>query len=453
MSDRKNFSSHIGFVLAAAASAIGLGNLWRFPPLAAKYGGGIFLLIYLILAFTLGFVLMITEIAIGRKTGKSAMWAYGALSKKWHFLGILAIVVGCIILPYYSVIGGWVMEYGALYITNNAAVTLDPTFFNSFISSTYTPVIWTLIFTALTAFVLLFGITKGIQRASVIILPVLIVLMIGISVYCLTLPGGLDGLAYYLIPDFSRFSGEAVLEAMGQTFFSLSLAMGIMITYGSYLSKKESIEKSVTQIELFSAGTTILAGLLIIPAVFVFSGGDMSVLQSGPSLMFTQMPLVFDSMGCGPIMGAVFFICVFFAAITSSISLFEVPVSALIDKFKVARWKAVGIVFLGVAAIALIVNFGYSIWSDFMVGRYHILELMDAVSNNVLMPVLALFTCIFIGWIVKGRTKIISDEIEVSSKFATKKFYTVMIKFIAPVCLVIILCFMVQKALIELGIS
>ena len=446
MAEGKAFSGHLGFVLAAAASAIGLGTLWRFPPLAAGYGGGIFLITYLILSFTVGFVLLITEVAIGRKTGKSALFAYGALSRKWHFLGIIAIVIACILVSYYMVIGGWVMEYGTLYITNNAAAALSPGFFQGFIADPFLPVIWTVIFSAITAVVLLFGVTKGIQRVSFVILPLLIVLMAGLAVYCLTLPGGIDGLLYYIIPDVSKFSLEMVLQALGQTFFSLSLAMGIMVTYGSYLSKKENVEKSVLQMEIWTAGTSILAGLLIVPAVYIFTGGDMSAIQSGSALLFTQMPQVFETMGNGTVVGAVFFICVFFAALTSAISLFEVPVSVLIDRFGLSRIKAVGIVFAGIVSLALIVNFGYSIWSGFSVGNMHILEMLDTLSNSILMPLLALLTCIFVGWVVKGRCRIVFEEVESSAPFKTKKFYTVMIKFAAPVCLAAILIFSIIRA-------
>ncbi len=450
MAERKAFSSNLGFVLAAAASAIGLGTLWRFPPLAAEYGGGIFLLTYLILAFTLGFVLLITEIAIGRKTGKSALLAYGELSKKWHFLGVLAVIIACILVSYYMVIGGWVMEYGTLYITNNAAAVLSPGFFQGFISDPFLPVIWTVIFSAVTAVVLLFGVTKGIQRVSVVILPLLIILMAILAVYCITLPGGLDGLLYYIIPDVSKFSLEMVLQALGQTFFSLSIAMGIMVTYGSYLSKKESVEKSVLQMECWTAGAAILAGLLIVPAVFIFTGGDMSAIQSGSALLFTQMPQVFETMGSGTVVGAVFFICVFFAALTSAISLFEVPVSALIDRFNLSRAKAVAIVFAGTSVLALIVNFGYSIWSGFTIGNMHILEMLDTLSNSILMPLLALLTCIFIGWVIKGRCNVVSEEVERSSPFKTKKFYVIMIKFVAPVCLAAILCFMFIQTMVSI---
>ena len=448
MSERKGFTSRLGFILAAAAAAIGIGALWRFPPLVVEYGGGAFLILFLLMTFTLGFVLLITEIALGRKTGKSALLAFSSLNKKWGFLGFLSIAVACLILPYYSVIGGWVMNYGALYITNNSALALTPGYFQTFMSDPILPVIWTVIFLAITAGILLFGVTKGIQRFSTIILPLLIVVMIGISVYCISLPGGIDGLAHYFLPDFSKLSGMAVLEALGMAFFSLCVASGAMVTYGSYLSKKEDIEKSVFNMVFFSAGVTILAGLLIVPAFFSFFGE--AALQSGTGLLFEQMPLVFETMPFGAVVGAVFFICVFFAAITSSIALFEVQTSALIDRFRLSRAKAVGIVFGVALVLALAVNFGYSIWSNITFGRLHILEIMDNVSGNILMPTVALLTCIFVGWIIKGKTSVISEEVEQSGRFRIKKIHHVMTRYIAPVCLAVILSFMVLKFLLSI---
>ncbi|HJJ46793.1 MAG TPA: sodium-dependent transporter, partial [Methanocorpusculum sp.] len=460
--ERHLFSSRIGFVLAGAASAVGLGNLWRFPYLAAEYGGAIFVLIYLSLVLTLGFTLMVTEIAIGRKTGKSAFWAFRDLSEKWHFLGILSLLIPCIILPYYSVIGGWIMRYIALFMSGSGHLVANDVnsskeFFSSFIANNFDPIIWTIIFMLMTALVLLFGVKNGIQRVCTIIMPALIVMIIGIAIYCICQPKGIDGLCYYLVPDFSKFSGELVIAAMGQMFYSLSLAMGIMITYGSYLHKKENIEKSVRAIGFFDTGVSFLAGLLVVSAVFMISKGEPASLGEGPGLMFVNMPNVFVHMPGGEIVGVAFFICVFFAALTSAISLFEVPVATLIDKFKMSRVKAVGLILLGELIVGVIVNLGYGVWKDFTIFKLKILEFMDAISNNIMMPILALLTCIFIGWIVKGKTKVVTDEIEGVElsgdaketsnvhHFKEKKFYIVMVKFIAPVCLVAIFIYMVYS--------
>ena len=441
MSERNLFSSRVGFILAAAASAVGLGNLWRFPYLAAKYGGGIFLLTYLILVVTLGFTIMVTEIAIGRKTGHSAMWAFGELNKKWHFLGVLALVIPCIILPYYAAIAGWITKYAIVFMAGFGTNTADGGgFFSSFIASNTEVCIWTALVVVIAAVILLFGVQKGIERVCTIILPALLAMMVGLAVYCLTLPGGLDGLAYYFIPDFGKFSFEAVLAAMGQMFYSLSLAMGIMITYGSYLAAHESIEKCVRRIEIFDTGVAFLAGLLIVPAVFVFSGGSPEALGAGVGLTFIRLPQVFATMPFGDWVGAIFFVCVFFAALTSVISLFEVPVAAITDKFHINRNKSILLVSIGIIFVSVIVNLGYGVWADFTIFGYQILDFMDMLSNNILMPILAILTCIFIGWVVK--TKVVTDEVEShGNKFVWKKFFVVMVKFIAPICMALILIF------------
>ena len=315
---KSGFGSRLGFILAAAGSAVGLGNIWRFPYLAAKYGGGMFLLIYLILAVTFGFALMITEIAIGRKTGKSVIGAYSAINKRFAPLGWLAAAIPVVILPYYCVIGGWVLKYLTEFATGGGKSTADSgDYFSAFISSPAAPMVFFAIFIVLTAAVVMLGVEKGIEKVSKILMPVLMLLIIGIGVYTLTLPGAIDGLIYYVKPDLSEFSIKTVIAAMGQLFYSMSLAMGIMITYGSYMRKEDNIEKSVRQIEIFDTLVAFLAGLIIVPAVFVFSGGDRSALNAGPKLMFVTLPNVFDSMSGGQIVGTVFFVLVALAALTS----------------------------------------------------------------------------------------------------------------------------------------
>ena len=437
MQNRSNFSGKIGFVLAAAGSAVGLGNIWRFPYLAAKYGGGIFLLVYIILAVTFGYALMTAEISLGRKTGLSAIGAFKKLNKKFSFVGWLAALVPIIILPYYSVIGGWVTKYLAAFITGGGHAAAADSYFGGFITSTGEPVIWFLAFIGITALIVLFGVEKGIEKVSKIMMPVLVVLSVGIAIYGLTIPGALDGVKYYLLPDFSKFSATTVLAAMGQLFYSMSLAMGIMITYGSYMKKDVNIESSVKQIEIFDTGIALLAGLMIIPAVFSFSGGTPEALGKGPSLMFATLPKVFDTMTGGQIVGAAFFVLVLFAALTSSISLFETVLSFVCDKTKVGRKSACLIVFIGSAVIGLLSCFGYSIWADVKVFGMQFLDFFDFISNSVLMPIVAFLTCIFIGYIVKVKT--ITDEIEISARAKKRTLLTVMIKYIAPIFIVLIL--------------
>ena len=450
MKERSSFSGRLGFVLAAAGSAVGLGNIWRFPYLAAKYGGGIFLLVYVVLVVTFGFSLMVAEIALGRNTRLSAIGAYKNLNKKFGFLGILTALVPIIILPYYSVIGGWVTKYFVTFLSGHHMEASSDDYFGGFIGQTFEPVLWLAIFGVITFVIVLCGVKRGIETANKFMMPILIVLCVAVCVYSCTLPGALEGVKFYLIPDFSRFSINTVLGAMGQMFYSMSLAMGIMITYGSYMKKETSIEKSVSQIEIFDTGVALLAGLMIVPAVFVFSGGDQSAMQSGPGLMFQTLPKVFDSMGggqFGQIVGALFFLLVLFAALTSAISLMETVVSIVIDKFHVKRAVACIIVFIGMMLLALPSSLGNGVWSHIQILGMDFLTFFDFISNSVIMPIVALLTCIFIGYVVK--TQLVVDEVKSSSKFSREKLFVVVIKYIAPIFIVAIL---VSSVLSGLGI-
>lgn len=440
---RSSFSGKLGFVLATAGSAVGLGNIWRFPYLAAKYGGGIFLLVYIILALTFGFALMCAEIAIGRKTGVSAIGAYKKLDKRFGFLGSVASIVPIIILPYYSVIGGWIVKYFCTFVSGGMAEATGDSFFGNFISSPFEPVIWFAIYLGATALVVLFGVEKGIEKVSKIMMPILVALIVIIAVYTLFQPGAVEGLKYYITPDFDKLSITTVLAAMGQLFYSMSLAMGIMITYGSYMKKDVNLESSVKQIELFDTGIAFFAGLMIIPSVFVFSGGDESALGKGPSLMFVTLPKVFNSMPAGGLIGTIFFLMVLFAALTSSISLMETIVSIFMDKFKISRKKACAGVFLLSVILGLLSTFGYSIWSEVTVAGFQFLDFFDFISNSVIMPIVALLTCILVGYIIKPQALI--EEIESTGSFKRKKLFTVIIKYIAPVCIVAILVFSILE--------
>ncbi len=441
---RGNFTGKLGFVLAAAGSAVGLGNIWRFPYLAAKYGGGIFLLVYLLLVLTFGFTLMLGEITLGRKTGLSAIGAFKALNKKYTFVGYLAALVPMIILPYYSVIGGWVMKYLATFLSANTTLAADDAFFGGFITSAGEPVFWFILYASITALVVLFGVEKGIEKVSKIMMPVLVLLSIFIAIYSACQPGALEGVIYYLKPDFSKFSATTVLAAMGQLFYSMSLAMGIMITYGSYMKKDVNLESSVKQIEIFDTGIAFLAGLMIIPAVFAFSGGTPEALGKGPSLMFVTLPKVFENMFGGTIIGVLFFLLVLFAALTSSISLMETIVSIFCDKLHLNRKLSCGVVFAGTIIIGLLSCFGYSIWSEVKIIGMQFLDFFDFISNSVLMPIVAFLTCIFIGYIIKPKA--IAEEVEVSGKFKREKLFNVIIKYIAPIFIVLILASSVLDA-------
>lgn len=442
-SEKSGFGSKLGFILAAAGSAVGLGNIWRFPYLAAKYGGGIFLLIYLILAVTFGFSLMITEIAIGRRTGKSVIGAYGSINKRFSPLCWLAAFVPVIITPYYCVIGGWVLKYLVTFAAGaGSSAAGDGSFFSGFIGRAGEPAVYFLIFLIATAVVVMLGVEKGIERISKFMMPLLVLLTVGIAVYTLMLDGAAEGLKYYLLPNFKDFTLTKLLKtvaaAMGQLFYSMSLAMGIMVTYGSYMRKEDSLEQSVRQIEIFDTGIAVLAGLIIVPAVFVFSGGDASALNAGPSLMFITLPNVFDSMTGGQIVGAVFFILVALAAMTSSISLMETVVSIIMEKFRLKRIPACLITVLICLLLGMLSVLGYSAWSSVKLIGMQFLDFFDFISNNIMMPVVALLTCILIGWVVKP--KYVEEEVLVSQKhFRARMLLSVMLRFVCPVCMIIIL--------------
>ena len=437
MEKRSSFTSKLGFVLAAAGSAVGLGNIWRFPYLAAKYGGGIFLLVYIILAVTFGFTLMAAEIALGRKTGLSAIGAYEKLSKKFAFIGYIGALIPIIILPYYSVVGGWVIKYLFDFTVGKGHDAALDGYFGEFITGTAQPIIWFALFVAITMAVVLLGVKNGIEKASKVLMPVLILLSLFIAIYVMFLPGAWDGVIYYIKPDFANFSYKTIIAAMGQQFYSLSLAMGIMITYGSYMKKEVNVEKAIHQIEIFDTGVAFLSGLMIIPAVFVFSGGDKDALGKGASLMFETLPKVFEGMPGGQIIGSLFFVLVLLAALTSSVSLAETVVSILQDKLKIDRRLTCLIVLIGCLVIGLPSALGYGVLGGIKILGMQFLDLFDFISNSILMPIAAILTCIFVGYIVKPKAVI--EEIEESAPFKAKKMFCVIIKYIAPLFLVVIL--------------
>ena len=446
---RSMFSGKLGFVLAAAGSAVGLGNIWRFPYLAARYGGGIFLLVYLILVVSLGFSLMIAEVAIGRKTKLSAIGAFRKLSEKWKFLGYLASVVPIIIFPYYCVIGGWVVKYLLVYATGGGMEAAGDTYFNDYIAQPAEPILWLAVYIGLTAVIVFFGVQKGIEKASRIMMPALVVLTLGVAAYSVTRPGALEGVAYYLIPDFSRFSVNTVLGAMGQMFYSMSLAMGIMVTYGSYMKREDDLEKSVSQIEIFDTGIAFLAGLMVIPAVFAFSGGDEAALDQGAGLMFVTLPKVFADAGTlGLVFGGLFFLLVLFAALTSSVSLMETVVSIFQDTFHWSRKFTCTLVMVACLVLALPSSLGYGLLDWIAPLGFSLLDFFDFISNSVLMPIVALFTCLFVGWVVKP--KLVVDEVKRSSRFPREKLFVVVIRYVAPICILLVL---ISSVLDKLGVA
>lgn len=451
---RGSFTGSLGFVLAAAGSAVGLGNIWRFPYLAAKDGGGVFLLCYVILALTFGFALLTTEIAIGRKTGQSPLTAYKTLHPKMGWLGVIACVVPILILPYYCAIGGWVLKYLGAFISGGAGKTMEDGYFTGFITSTWEPIIWFLIYMLATAVVVYKGVESGIEKFSKVLMPILLIMIIAISIFSLTLTHtddagvtrtGLEGLKIYVVPNFEgmRFSDflRVLMDAMGQLFYSISVAMGIMVTYGSYVKKETNLVKSVNQIEFFDSLVAFLAGLMIVPAVYTFMGTEG--MSAGPSLMFVSMPKIFGAMGgVGTVVGIVFFIMVAFAALTSSVSILEAIVASAMDKFHMSRKKATVLVSAYGLIGGLVVCLGYNVLyfeltlPNGTVGQ--ILDVMDYISNYVLMPVVAIASCVLIGWVVKPKT--IIDEVTVGNvKFGREKLYVVMVKVVTPIMLLLLL--------------
>lgn len=447
---RASWKGKWGFILAAAASAVGLGNMWRFPYLAAKYGGGTFLITYIVLVVTFGFALMMAETALGRMTKQSVTGAFSHFGGKFAFIGILAALVPLIITPYYCVIGGWVTKYMVSYLTELPSQIAADGYFTGFIlSSGPDTFLWMLVFVAVVVIVVSLGVNRGIENLNKVLMPALILMAVGISVYSLTIPGALEGLKYYLIPDLSKFSAELVVAAMGQMFFSLSLAMGIMVTYGSYFSKDDDLEHSVRRIEIFDTAIAILAGFMIIPvSVAVMGSAEVVATKAGPGLMFGVLPVVFNDLGAAaPIIGFLFFLLVFFAALTSAISLFETIVSCIQDFTHCSRTTSIILNAAWVVVLGIICNLGYNAWlgidpmySIFGIGAYQdhqILDFMDFISNTIMMPVVALLTCVFIGFVIKPQT--IIDHVKTSSAFKGEKLFVVMIKYIAPIFVVAIL--------------
>ena len=437
--ERSSFSGKLGYVLAVAGSAVGLGNIWRFPYLAAKYGGGIFLLVYLILMLTFGYVLIVSETTLGRLTRKSPVGAFGKFGKSLPFKigGWVNAIIPMLIIPYYSVIGGWVFKYLFEYLRGSTDALAEDSYFTGFITAGASVEVWFLIFTLVVLLIIVAGVEHGIEKVSKMMMPVLVILAVVVSIYSVTRPGALEGVKYFLIPNFKNFSWMTIVAAMGQMFYSLSIAMGILYTYGSYMKKDVDIEQSTSQIEVFDTAIAFLAGLMIIPAVFSFFDGDPEKLKAGPSLMFITLPKVFASMGMGRIIGIVFFLLVLLAALTSAISLAESCVSTIEDQL---GWKRnIASVVIGIIIVILgsFSALGFGMLDFVQILGMSILDFFDFLTNSLMMPIAALSTCILIVYVV-GVDKIV-EEVETSSKFKRKGLYKFFIKYLAPICILIIL--------------
>ena len=444
---RSTFSGKIGFVLSAAGASVGLGNIWRFPYLAAKYGGGIFLLVYIILALTFGYAMIMAETSLGRMTGKSPVGAYQSFgTSKWLSAGgWINAVIPILIVPYYSVIGGWVIKYLVEYILGHGSDLAADGYFSAFISSGLSTEVSFVIFALFTLSIIYAGVRNGIERVSKLMMPVLVVLSVVIAIYSISRPGAMEGVKYFLVPNPANFSWMTVVSAMGQVFYSLSIAMGILVTFGSYMKKDISIEGSTRNVEVFDTAIAIMAGLMIIPAVFAFSGGDSGTLNAGPSLMFITIPKVFDSMGMGTFVGILFFLLVLFAAVTSSIALTESAVSTFEDEFGWGRKKATVIIGVVMLALGSLSSLGYGPLAGIEIIGMQFLDFFDFLTNSVMMPIAAIATCLLVSRVI-GVEGIEQEVLEEGGTFRRKKVFNVMIRYICPIFAIIILISSVANA-------
>ncbi len=447
MKDRKRgtFSGKLGYVLATAGSAVGLGNIWRFPYLAAKYGGGVFLLIYILLAVTFGYAMIISETALGRMTGKSPIGAFRSFGggKLIQAGGWLNALIPMIIVPYYSVIGGWVCRYLWGYLTGGAALMADEQMFTSFLASPVATEVSFLVFAALTMMVIFGGVENGIERVSRFMMPLLAVLTLVVVIFSVTRPGAMEGVRYFLIPDFHHFSLMTLVSALGQMFYSLSIAMGILITFGSYMKKDVDIEGTTIQVEIFDTLIAILAGLMVIPAVFSFSGGDAEALGKGPSLMFVTIPKVFEAMG-GAWIGILFFALVLVAALTSSVSLAESACSTFEDELGWSRKKSAAVVSIILVGLGTFSCLGFNILSGLTPLGMDILTFFDFLTNSLMMPLAAIAICFLILRIT--GIEAISKEMHISSRFRREKVYIFVMRYLVIILLLVILVSSVLEA-------
>ena len=445
---RSTFSGKIGFVLSAAGASVGLGNIWRFPYLAAKYGGGIFLLIYILLALTFGYTMIVAESALGRMTRKSPVGAFKAFGKKagWlSFGGWINAIIPVLIVPYYSVIGGWVIKYLIEYVKGNGTKLAADGYFSEFISNGASTEICFVIFCLFTLSIIYAGVRNGIERVSKFMMPILVVLSVIIAIYSVTRPGAIEGVKYFLVPNFENFSWMTVVTAMGQMFYSLSIAMGILITFGSYMKKDVSIEGSTETVEIFDTAIAVMAGLMIIPAIFAFSGSESATLQAGPSLMFITIPKVFDSMGLGTAVGILFFVLVLFAAMTSSIALTESAVSTFQDELGWSRKKST--VLMGAVMITLgsLSSLGYGPLANVTLLGMQFLDFFDFLTNSVMMPIAAISICLLVSR-VAGIAAIEQEVCHGEERFRRKRVFTLMIRYLCPLFAAIILISSVANA-------
>ena len=441
MMKRGSFNSKLGFILAASGSAVGLGNIWKFPFEVSNGGGAAFLMMYLFFCFILCFPVIVSEIAIGRKTNKNAIGAFNELGhRKWNFIGKMGVLCGVLILSFYTVVAGWVLGYVIEMITGNFNISDD---FGSYVNNIQNVFVYSILFMFLTALIVSRGVEKGIEKAAKILMPSLIIIILLLIIYALTLPNSIDGIIFYLVPDFSQINLNVAGNALGQAFFSLSLGMGMLITYGSYVDSKNNIINSAALITLTDVGIAFLSGLIIFP--FVFSSGIET--EGGPGLIFQVFPKIFQNLGdvTGIVVGSTFFILLSFAAITSTVSLLEVPVSYLVDEYKIDRKYSVWIVAFVILLIGIpsaLSQGKYEFFSEFITyfGSEKPVDFMTFiidVSNDTLLPFGGFMITMYVTYIWKKKN--LSEEISKGNPgykgSSVEKYINISISYICPLIL------------------
>lgn len=438
--NRENFGSQFGAIAALAGSAVGLGNIWKFPYEAGNNGGGAFLLLYVFFTLAIGFPVMLSEFAIGRRGGKNCFGTFKGLApgSKWHYFGLLSIVAAGFILSFYGTVAGWTLEYIRLSVSDafagKTAEGID-SLFNNFISNPYLSVFWQLLFMVITGTIILAGVKKGIERYTKLMMPLLFLLIIILCVRACTLEGSFAGIKFLFYPDFSMLTGKGVLSALGQAFFSLSIGMGVLLTYASYIRKNENLTSISLKVITADTLVAILAGVAIFPAVFAFGIAP----DSGPGLVFLTLPKVFMSMPLGSIWAILFFVLLTFAALTSSISLMEVVVAYLVEERRMSRFKATLFVTAGIGALGVLCTLSFGPLKDISLFGRTIFDFFDFFSSNILLPAGGILICIFAGWRMDRAE--LYDEISNCGKLKIRFFkgYAFILKYIAPICILLIL--------------
>ena len=400
---RDSFGSRFGALVAMAGSAVGLGNLWRFPYLVGENGGAAFIIIYILLSFVICLPIFISEFVIGRRSQKNAFAAFRDLSggSAWRWVGLFTIIVPLVVLSYYSVIGGWSVEYllksVSFSFTVEASQSVFHSMFTDFVSSTWAPLIAHTAFLLVTTLIVIVGIKDGIEKFSKVMMPLLFFMVVAIAIYSMTLPGASAGLDYLFNPDFSKITGKAIAAALGQAFFSLSLGFGTIMTYASYVSKKENIMFQSAATAVSDLMFALIAGMAIMPAVFAFGLNP----QSGPGLVFETLPFVFGQMPAGGVVAILFFLALLVAALTSSISMLEVAVAYLVEEKKFSRLWACVVLFAVCWVVGAICSLSFGPLSDIKIDGGNIFDFFDNLSSNILMTLGSLLTVLFVGWRLK----------------------------------------------------